>query len=180
MSSEDPNPSGLCMCGCGQTTPVALRSSTRDQAVRGKHRRYMPNHSSRHVEHYEVEDRGYETPCWIWQKGKQRSGHSVLKTVGVPRGTHVVYYERKHGPVPAGYHVHHLCEVAECVNPDHLTPLSPAAHKQAHSSLRQEDVQDIRRRVRHGELQKALAAEYGISRQAVCDMVHGRTWRETP
>lgn len=178
MSALDPNPSGQCMCGCGQTTPVAVRSNTRDHAVRGKHRQYLPSHNGRHVERYKVEDRGFPTPCWIAQRSGGPWGHACLKAGGVVRGMHVVYYERKFGPVPAGHHVHHRCEHGACINPDHLVALSPAEHKRAHSRLTWDDVTDIRRRVQQGELQKALAVEYGISRQSVCDMVHQRTWRE--
>lgn len=150
----------------------------RQRTVRGKHLRYVGNHSSRRVERYSVEDRGYETPCWIWQRFTAPTGHAMLKVGDDERGAHVVYYERRYGPVPRGYHVHHKCEHGACVNPDHLEALTPAEHKQAHSKLSAADVDDIRRRVRQGELQKALAREYGVSRQTVCDMVHRRTWRD--
>lgn len=44
---EDPNPSGLCMCGCGQVTPIAKLTQSREGSVRGKHRRFMPHHGGK-------------------------------------------------------------------------------------------------------------------------------------
>lgn len=34
----------LCLCGCGRTTPLATRTSTRDGTVRGQHVRFMKGH----------------------------------------------------------------------------------------------------------------------------------------
>lgn len=41
---EPPNPSGLCGCGCGQTTPRASYTSTKANVVRGEHLRFIPGH----------------------------------------------------------------------------------------------------------------------------------------
>jgi 5-methylcytosine-specific restriction endonuclease McrA len=39
-----PNPSGLCMCGCGEKAPIAKRSDQRKGWVYGKPVRYLPYH----------------------------------------------------------------------------------------------------------------------------------------
>jgi len=44
---EDPNPSGLCMCGCGGITPIAPIASSRDGNVRGKHMRFIARHGGK-------------------------------------------------------------------------------------------------------------------------------------
>ncbi|WP_028930658.1 hypothetical protein [Pseudonocardia asaccharolytica] len=44
---DPPNPTGLCWCGCGQQTPLARRTSTRDRLLRGHHLRYLPQHHHR-------------------------------------------------------------------------------------------------------------------------------------
>src|SRR5829696_4504012 len=63
----DPNPSGLCMCGCGQKTPIAKYLDTERDQYPGKHMCYVRGHKQRQYEpKYVVEDRGYETPCWVW------------------------------------------------------------------------------------------------------------------
>lgn len=40
-----PNPSGLCMCGCGQLTPIAKRSRLDIGIIKGQPVRFMPGHS---------------------------------------------------------------------------------------------------------------------------------------
>jgi hypothetical protein len=42
----DPNPSGLCLCGCGQETTVAKWTNARDGAYRGFRRRYVTGHAN--------------------------------------------------------------------------------------------------------------------------------------
>jgi hypothetical protein len=41
-----PNPSGLCMCGCGQTTPLATWTDSRDGTVKGEHSRCVQGHKT--------------------------------------------------------------------------------------------------------------------------------------
>ncbi len=45
------------------------------------------------------------------------------------------------------------------------------------AKLTWEAVEDIRRRVASGEFQSDLAARYGVCKQTVCLLVHGKTWR---
>ena len=37
---------------------------------------------------------------------------------------HRVVYEHFHGPIPVGLQLDHLCRVHNCVNPDHLEPVT--------------------------------------------------------
>lgn len=48
------------------------------------------------------------------------------------RPAHVVVYELLVGRVPPGWHLHHKCEQKGCVNPKHLTPLTPSEHARLH------------------------------------------------
>jgi DNA invertase Pin-like site-specific DNA recombinase len=43
----EPNPSGLCMCGCGQKTSLAKQTNTQAGWVRGKPLQFLPNHFPR-------------------------------------------------------------------------------------------------------------------------------------
>lgn len=44
-------------------------------------------------------------------------------------------YEAIHGPISNGDHVHHECENKGCINPAHLTRLSPSDHARHHNAL---------------------------------------------
>lgn len=123
-----PNPSGLCMCGCGEVTPIAPVTSRRNRTVRGEHVRYLRGHQTRghpviipRVEYVE-EDRGYSTPCWIWQLSKSEPGYGNAYNPKTRKKTkaHRMMYERVKGPIPEGLEIDHLCRVPSCVNPDHL------------------------------------------------------------
>lgn len=75
-----------------------------------------------------VEDRGFSTACWIWQR--------QLNARGYGKGTHRerdrkflvhrVAYEVLIGPIPEGLTIDHLCRVKACCNPAHLEPVTLA------------------------------------------------------
>lgn len=48
-SSDGPNPSGLCMCGCGETTTVAYQNDPKARILKGQHRRFRLGHACRGV-----------------------------------------------------------------------------------------------------------------------------------
>lgn len=73
---------------------------------------------------YIVQDRGYETPCWVWQKAVNDQGYALLSHQRV----HRIYYERDVAPVPVGMQLDHLCRVRSCVNPAHLEPVTPGGY----------------------------------------------------
>lgn len=49
-----------------------------------------------------------------------RTGDKVRKVYA-----HRQAYEEARGPIPAGKHIHHLCGVKTCINPDHLRLSTP-------------------------------------------------------
>lgn len=78
------------------------------------------------------QDRGFETPCWVWLHGLDKDGYGRFKVGGKETGrAHKWAYEHFVGPVPEGLHVHHRCEVRACVNPAHLQPLTCHANLMA-------------------------------------------------
>ncbi len=118
---------GLCECGCGKTTPLFKES--RRGHKRGEHLRFIRGHSSRKTEpEYRIEDRGFDTPCWIWTKALSSWGYGrVWKDNGLV-GAHRDYWERYHGPIPPHTDVHHLCSQPPCVNPTHLVAITRRKH----------------------------------------------------
>lgn len=127
------NPSGLCMCGCGQKTP--LSPASRRGYKRGEPLRFIKGHSSRKGgPDYRPEDRGFETECWIWCKsmGSEGYGRIWINLINSHNMAHRVYWERATGEtVPPGFDLHHLCSQRACVNPAHLKPLSRRDHMAA-------------------------------------------------
>lgn len=85
-------------------------------------------------EHYRVEDRGFETPCWIWRG--ERNSYVTVRYGGGQSTGHRIAWEMAHGPIPSGSHVHHRCEVKTCVNPEHLELLTRAEHMARHAEQR--------------------------------------------
>lgn len=73
---------------------------------------------------YIEEDRGYVTPCHIWQGTTNDGGYGVTRAnEHGSRGAHRVSYEEANGPVPVGLVLDHLCEQPPCIRPDHLEPV---------------------------------------------------------
>jgi hypothetical protein len=60
------------------------------------------------------------TPCWVWTGRKIRKGYghisSKKKTLIVHRFSWLIH----NGPIVNGLHVLHMCDVRNCVNPEHL------------------------------------------------------------
>lgn len=173
-------PHGYCHCGCGQRTRLAPRTHRRDGHVKGEPLRYIRGHHKRlYRAEYTEEDRGFPTPCWIWQKATRADGYGAEQG----RLAHRSYYERCLGPIPEGLHVDHLCGVRLCVNPDHLEAVTPVvnARRSAATKLTERQVRVIRRwhRIFGSDVRaptKRLADRFGVSKQTIRHILRGKTW----
>jgi hypothetical protein len=159
-----------CECGCGRTVRFGPR-------VRGHYGRKSP------VD-YLVEDRGYKTPCWIWQLAKRPLGYGVGPRVdGKLTLAHVLYYLKFKGPIAEGMELDHLCRVPSCVNPDHLEPVTHAENIQRGNTatLTPEQVRSIieefnlpgKKYGRHSQ----IARKYGVTPPTIRYIVLGKTWK---
>lgn len=62
------------------------------------------------------------TPCLNFTGARDpKSGNGLIWHNGKPDLTHRVAHEHKHGPIPKGMSVMHLCDNPACCNPAHLT-----------------------------------------------------------
>lgn len=66
--------------------------------------------------------------CWLWTAYKSNGGYGRIKISGRMVPAHRVAYELLVGPIPAGLEIDHLCRVRNCVNPDHLEPVTRAVN----------------------------------------------------
>jgi hypothetical protein len=152
-------PRSACLCGCGELTEIAVQTSVIHGAISGESRRYKNGHSRRlSPTEYLIEDRGHKTPCWVWQRGKDRDGY---------------------GSIPDGLELDHLCRVTSCVNPDHIEPVTSAENTRRGIStkLTADDVREIRSELSKGSLQGALAIRFGIAQTTISAIKRGVTWR---
>ena len=178
VSLPPPNPSGLCMCGCGEPTNIAKRSDTRAMALEGHPLRYLPNHQARSKTPPFIEkDMGYETTCHVWQRTISSAKYGNIYDDGRVRLAHVVAWEHVNGPVPDGFVLDHLCRVRACINPAHLEPVTNTVNIQRGKAAKANP--DVVRYVRamYGEKSsKQLAMELGLSQSTVQRIVSGARW----
>src|SRR6516165_2723134 len=115
-------PYGYCHCGCGQKTQIATKTNTAQYQRKGHPNRYLASHSAPKHPDYLEENRGYETPCWIWQGAHDWDGYGLVNRPAHRGNAHILYYKLHVAPVPRGLEIDHLCRVRDCVNPAHLQP----------------------------------------------------------
>jgi hypothetical protein len=139
---EPPNQNGgLCECGCGDPAPIATTTATAVGHIAGQPMRFIRGHNNAgrrmKLDRWREEDRGFETPCWVWTLMIGTQGYGIVATKRQPRRlAHRVVYEEVVGPIPAAHELHHRCENPRCVNPDHLEPVTRAEHAKRHVELR--------------------------------------------
>lgn len=69
---------------------------------------------------------GMKTGCWEWTGFCDRKGYAKIWNPGGNQYAHVVMYQLRVGPVPAGWEVDHLCNNTSCVRPTHLEAVTGA------------------------------------------------------
>lgn len=129
-------------------------------------------------------------PCWIW-RGAQRTngyGHFQYKDQAgkrIWRGAHQYSWEQLNGAIPAGLVLMHKCDTELCVNPEHLTPGTPAENRADRDAkgrllggprLTARRVRRLRRRHAAGDTVRELAKRFGLRFQTVYRAIKGETW----
>lgn len=62
--------------------------------------------------------------CWQWVGYTTEAGYGVVSIADKTYRAHRVVYESARGRVPAGMQLDHLCRNRDCVNPEHLEPVT--------------------------------------------------------
>lgn len=128
--------------------------------------------------------------CWLWTGGKSSNGYGHFVVDGFNRSTHRFAWTIENGPIPEGMIVLHLCDTPGCVRISHLklgTQADNMADRDAKgrqargarhgkTRLTEAHVAEIRSRVARGEPQCRVAADFGISRPSISNIVAGRRW----
>ena len=116
-----PNPSGLCMCGCGRRTNITRQTQALYGSVKGKPRRYVHGHQGRKAEYY-TDEMGY--------RRRYRENGDIVDR----RREHQIVYEKHYGPVAAGLLIHHIDGDRTNNAPENLVALTMRDHMRTHSA----------------------------------------------
>jgi hypothetical protein len=77
------------------------------------------------AERFAAKVRRAEDGCWIWQGTTTSKGYGQFWHDGRLVGAHRFAWEQAHGrPIPEGLVIDHLCRTRNCVNPEHLEPVT--------------------------------------------------------
>jgi hypothetical protein len=81
---------------------------------------------------YTINDRG----CWIWKLRVESKGYGqVWHSDFYGDMAHRVSYLVHVGPIPPDLQLDHLCRVKNCINPDHLEPVTNAENMRRRFAL---------------------------------------------
>ena len=132
--------------------------------------------------------------CWEWTGPLTKNGYGTFS--GVNRMTaHRKSYVIKFGLIPKGMLVCHKCDNRKCINPDHLfigthqdnmkdmvskgrSKYQPAPLGELNpvSKLTNNDIRQIMKLNEDGMSSRAIAKVIGVSYNAICMVLLGRTW----
>ncbi len=126
--------------------------------------------------------------CWEY-RGSRPRGYGSVNFAGKTKLAHRVSFFLEFGEWPEA--VLHSCDNPACCNPAHLEAgdrkknMADAAKRDRvefgsrhhNAKLNEDKVRSIRIERANGASYRSLSASYGVSEQALCDLVKRRTWR---
>lgn len=133
-----------------------------------------------------------ETGCLEWQRWRDKDGYGWLRVDGKNHRVHRLAYADRHGEIPEGMLVLHLCNNPACFNADHLTIGTQAdnmkykattgrqLYGQAtyNSSLTNDQAIEIAQMIRSGMKNIPIAEIMGVDRSLIQRIRQGQTWSE--
>lgn len=157
-----------CACGCGQCVTLAKATEPGRGAVTGQPNRFVVGHYIRAVPGFHEEDRGYKTPCHIWEGQIDKLGYPRREAKSGTVLVHRQVWIAANGPLPPEIDAHHRCEQSDCVRLDHLEPRPRAVHLRAHRGVSPEKYEEILAVLRSAEeSHAALARRFGVTSQYI-------------
>ena len=135
--------------------------------------------------------------CWIWTRSYGSTGYGqvwITDSQGNRRkwDVHRLSLTLTQGPIPPGMFACHHCDVRACGNPAHLFKGTRADNMadwvakgrsgkgSRNSQARLTEAQVLEARARYaagGVTHRQIAAEYGVSRAVIGDIINHRRWK---
>jgi hypothetical protein len=175
-------PYGYCQCGCGLPTTINEKHNKRYGWVKGEHKRFRKGHWPRFRGPtpwtdtlWHDEDRGFSTPCRIWDGAKNALGYGYFRD-GLAYG---YAWELVNGPVPNGLELDHLCRQSECINTDHLEAVTHQENlrRGAGTKLSYALAQEIRAAYIPRRVTLTMLAErYGVCQRTIWVILKDKRW----
>lgn len=136
--------------------------------------------------------RGDISECWPWSGPLDSYGYGQFRVGGVKYRAHRLVWEATTGKsIPDGMVMRHSCHCRRCCNPHHLsigtnadnTADMVAAGRQARgdkshlAKFTSDDVRRIRSWRDEGASLSTIAAEFGVYKSTIRDIVRRKTWK---
>lgn len=136
-----------------------------------------------------------ETGCWVWTGSFYPNNYGRIFVGKIQEMAHRFSYRVHVMPLPSGsVCVLHQCDNPKCVNPAHLFTgsqnenLADMRAKKRHvygtrcynAKLTEKVIPKIRAACARGDGYETVARRYGVSRNAIRQIICGRTWRHVP
>lgn len=122
----------------------------------------------------------HATGCWQWIREINNNGYAMIWVDNKHIIAHRFYYAWVHGAIPKGMYCDHLCHNRACVNPAHITLVTPAGNTRSsyQVKLNAEHVATMKRLHRMGVTPTELAEEFGIHRNHVYNVLDSTYWKD--
>jgi len=134
--------------------------------------------------------------CWQWTGSTtHKTGYGQMKWDGRLQVASMIAWQLAHGVIPEGLLVLHKCDNRLCVNPNHLflgtsqdnmddmkrkgRSCDNNGERNPAAKLKELQVGEIRKKYSQGIKQYKLGQEYGVTRQAIWQIVHNVHWRNS-
>lgn len=109
-----------------------------------------------------------ESGCWTWRGRISQGGYGRMRANYVEAAAHRVSYAIRHGSIPEGLVIDHLCRNRACVNTDHLEAVTQSTNVRRGDLCRNRLTVGSRCPAGHKLTQKTLMNPLGTPRCRIC------------